>query len=453
MGETETRYFCTECGNETLKWEGRCPHCGEWNALAEAPGGSREGGSRTAAASPPRRPAPLREAGGAERARVPLELGELDRVLGDGLVQGSLVLLGGPPGIGKSTLLLQIAARLQSRGAGVLYASGEESAAQVRLRAERLGGAAPDVPFLAATSVEEVVGAAREGGPDLLCVDSVQTLHADRLDASPGSVSQVRECAAHLRELAKDGGPATFLAGHVTKQGGLAGPKTLEHLVDTVLLFEGERTLEHRILRAVKNRFGGADEVAVFRMTSAGLDPVARPSELFLEGRPAGVSGSAVAVPLHGSRPLLAEVQALSAPGRYGTPQRVTTGFPKRRLALLLAVLERRAGLELGDSDVFVNVVGGLDLRDPAADLAVLAAVASAHLDRAAPPGLAFVGEVGLGGEVRGVAQPRRRVREAARSGMEAVALPEGAGAPGGGLEVRPVGSARRAVELLRGRA
>lgn len=454
MGETETRFFCTECGNETLKWEGRCPHCGEWNALAEAPTGGVPGddvpGGPEAPAGPSVRPAaPLREADGGERDRVPLEIGELDRVLGGGLVPGSLVLLGGPPGIGKSTLLLQLARRVHVGGGTVLYVSGEESASQVRLRAERLGGSAPDVPFLAATSVETVVEQARGLEPDLLCVDSVQTLHASRLDSAPGSVTQVRESAAHLRELAKGSGTATLLAGHVTKQGGIAGPKTLEHLVDTVLLFEGEKALEHRILRAVKNRFGGVDEVAVFRMTSGGLDPVPRPSELFLEDRPEGVSGSSVAVPLHGSRPLLAEVQALSARGRHGTPRRVTTGFPERRLAMLLAVLERRAGLEVGDSDVFVNVVGGLELRDPAADLAVLAALASSRLDRPAPPGLAFVGEVGLGGEIRGVAQPMRRVREAARSGMSAVVAPEGVAGDADGIEIRPVATAAQVVEML----
>lgn len=455
-----TRFFCTDCGNETLKWEGRCPHCGEWNTLAEAPtgsggggspesGGAGEGGTREAVA----RPAPLRDAGDPERDRLPVELGEVDRVLGGGLVPGSLVLLGGAPGIGKSTLLLQLAARLQGRGRTVLYVSGEESGAQVRMRAERLGEPAPDVSFLAATEVEAVVERAREMEPDLLCVDSVQTLHASRLDSSPGSVSQVRESAAHLQELAKRTGAATFLVGHVTKEGGLAGPRTLEHLVDAVLLFEGERSLQHRILRAVKNRFGGVDEMAVFQMTSGGLDPVANPSELFLEDRPEGVSGSAVAVPLHGSRPLLTEVQALTAPSRYGSPQRVSTGFPGRRLSLLLAVLERRAGLALGDSDVFVNVVGGLRLRDPAADLAVLAALASAHLDRAAPRRAAFLGEVGLGGEVRGVSQVDRRTREAGRSGMETVFLPEGAGREDGTVELRRVASAAAVVELLGGPA
>lgn len=452
MAKAKTRFFCTSCGSETLKWEGRCPTCGEWNSLAEAPegggGSARDEGSARRGAD---RPRPLREAAEADRERRPIGIGELDRVLGGGLVPGSLLLLGGAPGIGKSTLLLQLAARLHAEGAGVLYVSGEESAAQVSLRAERIGGAAPDVPFLAGTDVEAIVRRARDRELDLLCVDSVQTLHASRLDGSPGGVAQVKECAAHLQAYAKEAGAATFLVGHVTKQGGLAGPKTLEHVVDAVLRFEGERTLEHRILRAVKNRFGGVDEMAVFRMTSDGLDPVAHPSEIFLADRPEDVSGSAVAVPLQGSRPLLAEVQALTAPSRYGSPQRVATGIPSRRLSLLLAVLERRAGLALGDADVFVNVVGGLRLTDPACDLAVLAALVSAELERPAPSDVAFMGEVGLGGEVRGVAQAERRVREAGRGGMSGVALPEAAAgaAPEGAVELRPLASVRELVRML----
>lgn len=455
MAKSATRFFCTSCGSETLKWEGRCPTCGEWNSLAEAPSGASDGSGRDGGDGPAgaREPRPLREAGGEDGDRLRAGIGELDRVLGGGLVRGSLVLLGGAPGIGKSTLLLQLAARLHGEGGGVLYVSGEESAAQVRLRADRIGGAATDVPFLAETDVEAVVRQARNRELDLLCVDSVQTLHAARLDSSPGGMAQVKECAAHLQAYAKDAGAATFLVGHVTKQGGLAGPRTLEHVVDAVLRFEGERTLEHRILRAVKNRFGGVDEMAVFRMTSGGLDPVAHPSEIFLADRPEDVSGSAVAVPLHGSRPLLAEVQALTAPARYSSPRRVGTGIPSRRLSLLLAVLERRAGMALGDADVFVNVVGGLRLTDPACDLALLAALISAETDRPAPPDVAFMGEVGLGGEVRGVAQAERRVREAGRSGMSAVALPEAAaGVAAGEVELRPVGSVRDLVRMLGGR-
>lgn len=452
MAEAKTRFFCTSCGSETLKWEGRCPACGEWNTLRKAPGssGGGDGGGRSSASGPGAPPRPLREAHDAEEARIPVELGEVDRVLGGGIVPGSLVLLGGAPGVGKSTLLLQVAARLLSEGSDVLYVSGEESARQVRLRAGRIGDGADDVPFLAETDVERVIRQAEELGAELLCVDSIQTLRSSRVDSAPGNVAQVRECAAHLQTFAKERDTATFLVGHVTKGGGLAGPRTLEHLVDTVLMFDGERTLEHRLLRAVKNRFGGVDELGVFRMTSSGLDPVGHPSEIFLPDRPEETSGSAVAVTLHGSRPLLAEVQALTAPSRYGSPQRVATGLPSRRLSLLLAVLERRAGIALGEADVFVNVVGGLRLDDTAADLAVLAALVSAETDAPLPGDLAFTGEVGLGGEIRGVAQSDRRVKEAARSGMRAVALPAGS-AEGleTSLELRPLSSVRDLTRLV----
>ena len=446
--------MCTSCGAESLRWEGRCPACGEWNSLREAPSAARKPGGgkdrRGRGDGPQREPAPLRASDAGPEVRLRLEVGELDRVLGGGAVAGSLVLLGGEPGIGKSTLLLQAAAALHERGTPCLYVSGEESAAQVRMRAERLGSAAGDVPFLAETDVEAIVDAAGRVPPALLCVDSVQTLRSPRLDSAPGGVAQVRECAAVLQTFAKEAGTATFLVGHVTKQGGLAGPRTLEHLVDAVLMFEGQRTLEHRLLRTTKNRFGGTDEMAVFRMTGGGLEPVTDPSGLFLADRPEGVSGSAVAVPLQGSRPLLAEVQALTVPGRYGTPQRVVTGLPSRRLSMLLAVLDRRGGPALGDADVFVNVVGGLRLSDPATDLAVLAALASAAADRAVPPHLAFVGEVGLAGEIRGVAQLDRRVREAARSGLEGIVVPAASAA---GLEadlaVHPVPDVRGLVKLL----
>lgn len=453
MASTKTRFVCASCGGETLRWEGRCPACGEWNSLREAPvarSGSDERRTRRGLGGRGRSPAPLREAEAGSGERLRIEIGELDRVLGGGAVPGSLVLLGGAPGIGKSTLLLQAAASLQNRDIPCLYVSGEESAAQVRMRAARLGTGAADVPFLAETDVEAIVEAAEAAGPALLFVDSVQTLRSARLDSAPGGVAQVRECAAVLQTFAKEAGTATFLVGHVTKEGGLAGPRTLEHLVDAVLVFEGQRTLEHRLLRTTKNRFGGTDEMAVFRMTGAGLEPVADPSGLFLADRPEGVSGSAVAVPLQGSRPLLAEVQALTVPGRYGTPQRVVTGLPGRRLSLLLAVLERRGGPALGDADVFVNVVGGLKLADPATDLAVLAALVSAAGDRAVPTGFAFVGEVGLAGEIRGVAQLDRRVREALRAGLERVVVPaasaEGLNANGA---IRPVKDVRGLVRLL----
>ncbi len=372
---------------------------------------------------------PLGAAPAAPTARIPVGLGEMDRVLGGGLVPGSLLLLGGPPGVGKSTLLLQAAASVAARDAEVLYVSGEESREQVRLRAERLGAETGRVSFLATRSVEEIVAAAGERRPALLCVDSIQTLESAGAASAAGTVSQVRACSAALQELAKSTGTATVLVGHVTKDGSLAGPRTLEHLVDVVLHVEGGRSGEYRILRGGKNRFGASDELAVFRMTGAGLEPVPDPTSLFLEDRPSSVSGSAVAIPLHGSRPLLAEVQALTARSRYPTPQRVATGLPPRRLSILLAVLERRGGIDLGDADVFVSVVGGLRLVDPASDLAVAAAIASARRDRPLPDGTAFAAEIGLGGELRTVSRPEARVAAARRAGLTRIVLAAGHGA------------------------
>lgn len=394
---------------------------------------------------------PLSAAADGAPERIPSRLGDLDLVLGGGLVPGSLVLLGGPPGIGKSTLLLQLAARIRRRGGTVLYVSGEESADQVRLRAGRLGGGAEAVHFLGETEVGGIVAAASGLGPSLLCVDSVQTLRSPELGSAPGTVNQVRECAGVLQAWAKGTGTAAFLVGHVTKGGGLAGPRTLEHLVDAVLHFEGPGSAPHRLLRATKNRFGGVGEVAVFRMTPAGLVPVEDPATAFLEGRRPGAVGSAVAVPLVGSRPLLAEVQALSAPSPLASPRRMTTGFPLRRLAMLLAVLERRAGLGFGGTDVFVNVAGGLRLDDPAADLAAVAALASTRLDRPVPDGVAFLGEVGLGGEVRGAVETERRLREAARGGFGGVVLPR-RGVETGSVELRihRVEAVGEVVESLR---
>jgi DNA repair protein RadA/Sms len=356
-------------------------------------------------------------------------------VLGGGLVPGSLLLLGGEPGIGKSTLLLQIAARVQATGRRVLFASGEESRDQVRLRAERIGRGAMALPFLATSDLDDVLEAAGAdastsgadastcGAPALLCIDSIQTVSTEDGGAH-GGVSQVRACAARAQEFAKRTGTSVVLVGHVTKGGGLAGPRTLEHLVDVVLHFDGRRSGEFRLLRSTKNRFGSAEEVAAFRMTASGLEPVADPSALFLEDRPAGASGSAVAVAMHGSQAILTEIQALTAPARYGSPQRMTTGFPSRRLAILLAVLERRAGIGLSDSDVFLSVVGGARLTDPGADLAVLAALASSQLDRPIGAGTALVGEVGLSGEVRGVSRPEARAQAAVRAGLDDVVLP-----------------------------
>ena len=427
---------CTECGAEHTRWQGRCDGCGEWNTLVEeivapraagaAIAARRGGGARALVEAGSVVPVTrLQDVVGSESKRWRTGIDEFDFVLGGGLVPGSMVLIGGEPGIGKSTLLLQVAARLHAQGHRTLYASGEESPLQVKLRADRLEGGAGEVEMLGETSLETVLATAAALGPDVLVVDSIQTLYTADLEGAPGNVGQVRECAARLMRFAKENGVAVFVVGHVTKGGGIAGPKTLEHIVDTVLYFEGESSLDHRVLRATKNRFGSADEIGVFRMSQRGLEPVANPSELFLGERDAGVSGSAVTALIEGSRPVLIEIQALAAKAGFGTPQRVSTGFDARRLALLLAVLDKRAGLSIGPLDVFVNVVGGVRLQEPAGDLAVAAALASSFYDRALTGDAVFVGEVGLGGEIRPVSQAERRVAEAANLGMRTVYLAE----------------------------
>lgn len=429
-------YRCTECGSDYPKWQGRCEMCGAWNSLVEespptrvaagrATGAARraagsasfgEGGSVAAA---PR----LADVSGSEERRLRTGIDEFDFVLGGGLVPGSMVLVGGEPGIGKSTLLLQVAARLQNGGHKTLYVSGEESPLQVKLRADRLEEPAGDVALLAETLLETILATGGAMAPALMIVDSVQTVFTQDLEGAPGNVGQVRECAARLMRFAKESGTAVFVVGHVTKGGGIAGPKTLEHIVDTVLYFEGESTLDHRVLRASKNRFGSVDEIGVFRMTQGGLVAVANPSELFMGDRVNAASGSAVTALLEGTRPVLVEIQALAAKAGFGTPQRVATGYDGRRLALLLAVLDKRAGLSFAQLDVFLNVVGGLRLQEPAGDLAVAAAIASSVYDRILPNDAVFIGEVGLGGEIRPVSQAERRLAEAARMGMRRVYL------------------------------
>ena len=430
MPKAKTVYRCSDCGADYSKWQGRCDTCGEWNTLVEevaAPkvaakgvgsarrmGGSASLGEGGSVAVAPR----LRDISGSESERWQTGLDEFDFVLGGGIVPGSMVLVGGEPGIGKSTLLLQIAARLQQTGRSTLYVSGEESPLQVKLRADRLDEPAGDVTLLSETLLETMIATGTANAPDLMIVDSIQTVFTQDLEGAPGNVGQVRECAARLMRFAKETGTATFVVGHVTKGGGIAGPKTLEHIVDTVLYFEGESTLDHRILRATKNRFGSVDEIGVFRMTQGGLLAVENPSELFLGDRESTASGSAVTALLEGTRPVLVEIQALAAKAGYGTPQRVATGFDGRRLALLLAVLDKRAGLNYSQLDVFLNVVGGMQLNEPAGDLAVAAALASSIYDRALPHDAVFLGEVGLGGEIRPVSQTERRLAEAAKMGM-----------------------------------
>ncbi len=429
---TRSVYRCTECGGESLRWQGRCDTCGEWNTLVEeiaAPkvsaakgagaarrragaGALGEGG--TVAATPR-----LRDVAGSETHRLATGIAEFDFVLGGGVVPGAMVLVGGEPGIGKSTILLQVAARLEAAGHSTLYVSGEESPLQVKLRADRLAPGAGAVQLLGETNLETILATAASVRPAAMIVDSIQTVFTGDLEGAPGNVGQVRECAARLMRFAKESGTAVFVVGHVTKGGGIAGPKTLEHIVDTVLYFEGEGTADHRVLRATKNRFGSVDEIGVFRMTVHGLEAVANPSALFLAERgDVRASGSAVTCLLEGTRPMLLEVQGLAAKAGFGTPQRVSTGYDGRRLALLLAVLDKRAGLSFAQLDVFLNVVGGVRMQEPAGDLAVAAALASSVYDKAIPPDAVFIGEVGLAGEIRGVSQAERRLLEAEKMGM-----------------------------------
>jgi DNA repair protein RadA/Sms len=419
VSKSHSIFRCSECGAEQPKWGGRCDACGAWNSLAEEPvgrkGGKAAGGAYRPTGLPPVR---LADVGGTASDRWQTGLREFDFVLGGGIVPGSVVLVGGEPGIGKSTLLLQCAARLELAGVPTLYVSGEESPDQIRLRAERLNVDAGPVHVLGETRLEAIVHHARALAARVVFIDSIQTTYTDELEGAPGNVGQVRECAARLMRLAKEAGPAVLLVGHVTKGGGIAGPRTLEHIVDTVLYFEGESTLDHRVLRAVKNRFGSVDEIGVFEMTGAGLAPVADPAAAFLAGRASGVSGSAVAALLEGTRPMLVEIQALASKSGFGTPQRVATGLDHRRLAVLLAVLERRGGMPFGTLDVFVNVTGGIRLIEPSTDLAVLAALVSSVHDRPLPADAVFLGEVGLGGEIRPVAGAERRLGEAARQGF-----------------------------------
>jgi DNA repair protein RadA/Sms len=425
MPRARSVYRCTECGHEHAKWVGRCEGCGAWNAVAEEPVTShaagalrRKGaGSRAGVVAPSR----LRDVATNPIERYRTGLPEFDFVLGGGIVPGSMILIGGEPGIGKSTLLLQAAARLETAGRTVLYASGEESPDQIRLRADRLVEDAGSVHVLGETRLDAIVTAAGAVSADVVVIDSIQTVYSDALESAPGNVGQVRECSGQLMRFAKESGTAVVVVGHVTKGGGIAGPKTLEHIVDTVLYFEGEATLDYRLLRTTKNRFGSVDELGVFSMTESGLIAVPNPSAVFLAARAAGISGSAVTALMEGTRPVLVEVQALAAKSGYGTPQRVATGLDPRRLAVLLAVLERRAETSFADLDVFVQVSAGVRLTEPGADLAVAAALLSSLYNRPAPADVIFLGEIGLGGEIRPSGGLERRIAEAARLGFRRV--------------------------------
>ena len=454
--KAKTIFYCTECGNETPKWQGRCPACGAWNTMVErpaekapkkAPSASR--GSALGVAL--NRPKTMAEVETTDELRFPTGMGELDRVLGGGAVRGSLVLVGGAPGIGKSTLMLQICDHL-CRTAKVLYVSGEESERQIKLRAERLQVRGEGLSLLSETNLENVIDAVHAVSPDVLIVDSIQTLYHGDVTAAPGSISQVKECTMALMQLAKGEGLTIFVIGHVNKEGSIAGPKVLEHMVDCVLYFEGERHMAYRILRAAKNRFGATNEIGVFEMEDGGLAEVPNPSEAMLAGRPENAPGTCVACVMEGVRPVLAEVQALVVPSAFGNPRRMSNGFDYNRAVLLLAVLEKRGGLLLASCAAYLNVIGGLSLDEPAADLAAILAMASSFRDRPVPADLTAIGEVGLTGELRSVSALGQRLSEVRRLGFTKCLIPkrtQGKLAVPEGLELIRVGNIREALAAL----
>ena len=434
-------FYCTECGNETPKWAGKCPSCGAWNTIVEQPAETKKkpagvssaaGGRRAAGIA---RPRPMAEVTSTTELRFETGMSELDRVLGGGAVQGSLVLVGGAPGIGKSTLMLQICDNL-CRFATVLYVSGEESERQIKLRAERLHVRGEGLYLLAETNLEDVVEAVNQLKPDVLIVDSIQTLYNGDLTTAPGSVGQVKDCTMALMQLAKGQGITVFVIGHVNKEGSIAGPKVLEHMVDCVLYFEGEQQNAYRILRAAKNRFGATNEIGVFEMSDGGLAEVPNPSEMLLSGRPQDAPGTCVTCVMEGVRPVLAEVQALLAPTSFNVPRRTSNGFDFNRSNLLLAVLEKRGGLMVSTCDAYINVIGGLFLDEPAADLAMVMALASSFRDKPVPNDLVAIGEVGLTGELRSVNALSQRLSEVRRMGFTKCMIP----ARSGGKLVEPDG-------------
>jgi DNA repair protein RadA/Sms len=451
MARSDTVYVCQSCGGVHAKWAGRCDACGSWNTLVEESGASAPLGSsaKTPSRSTRRSRLELVDLGSATEDPKRFETGlrELDRVAGGGLVPGSAVLVGGDPGIGKSTLLLQAVALLAKAGAKAVYISGEEAADQVRRRARRLGLADAPVALAAETSLEVILDGLKKETPDIAVIDSVQTLWSDQLAAAPGTVAQVRACAQELVRFAKKKNTIIILVGHVTKDGQIAGPRVVEHMVDAVLYFEGERSHQFRILRAVKNRFGPTDEIGVFEMVDAGLQEVANPSALFLDGRGEAASGAAVFAGMEGTRPVLTEIQALVAPAAFGTPRRAVVGWDSGRLAMVLAVLEARCGLGFGGRDVYLNVAGGLKINEPAADLAVAAALISSFLDTPLPAeGVAF-GEISLSGDVRPVGRADARLKEAAKLGFNRALAPEGV--EGAGVQVDSVSTVQALVRRL----
>ena len=425
MAKAKTVFYCTQCGNETPKWQGRCPACGAWNTIEEhIEKPSAVGKARSSPVGVSRIPKRLQEVDMDNEIRFTTGMNELDRVLGGGAVAGSLVLVGGAPGIGKSTLLLQICSCLCS-GRRVLYVSGEESERQIKLRGDRLGVSPDDLFLLSETRLSDILEAIDQVKPQILIADSIQTLYNEENESSPGSVSQVKDCTMSLMQLSKSQGITVFVVGHINKDGNIAGPKVLEHMVDCVLYFEGDPNSSYRLLRAAKNRFGSTNEIGVFEMQESGLAEVPNPSQMLLEGRPEGASGTCVSCVMEGTRPVLAEVQALVAKTSFNVPRRAADGFDFNRAVLLMAVSEKRAGMKLSLFDVYINVIGGLRLDEPAADLSVVLAVASSYRDQPVSDDLAAIGEVGLTGEIRAVSNLSQRLTEVARLGFHKCIIPK----------------------------
>ena len=426
MAKTKTAYVCTECGYDSPKWYGKCPSCGSWNTMAEELIREEKQGKQLNILTPGggNRPVRLREIAGTEDARFSTGIGELDRVLGGGMVKGSLVLVSGAPGIGKSTLLLQ-ACKSLCESSCVLYVTGEESLSQIKMRADRLGIDGDNLLICAETQIDQILLSAMQMKPAVMIVDSIQTMLNTELQSAPGSITQVRECTMQLLQFAKTNTVSVILVGHVNKDGGIAGPTVLEHMVDAVLNFEGDRHASYRLLRATKTRFGSTNEIGMFEMTHLGLDEVQNPSAALLSGRPENAHGSCVVATLEGTRPILAEIQGLVTKSAYGSARRTAAGIDYNRAVLLLAILEKRAGMLLGAYDTYINVVGGMDLDEPAVDLAVLLAIASSYLERSIPQDLAAFGEVGLSGEVRAVTGAAQRIAELKRLGFRICILPE----------------------------
>ena len=448
MAKSKTVFFCGECGYESAKWLGQCPVCKAWNAFSEAPA-IKKGGSSLKPGVAASLPIKIKDVSLESDERVTTGISELDRVLGGGIVKGSLVLVGGDPGIGKSTLLLQMCAKLSDKNVSVLYVSGEESERQIAIRSERLGRQSSDMLLYCETDIEKIEAAIENGKPEVVIVDSIQTMYSSKADSAAGSISQVREVTSTLLRISKGLGVSIFIVGHVTKEGTVAGPRTLEHMVDTVLYFEGEDVASYRILRAVKNRFGSTNEVGVFDMGQTGLREVANPSEYMLKGMPENAPGSVVACTMEGSRPILVEVQALVCQTNFNFPKRTTAGADYNRVNILIAVLEKRLGLNLGNCDAYVNVAGGLKINEPALDLAIVAALISSYRNRESKGKIIAFGEVGLTGEVRGVNLARLRLEEIAKFGENLVIIPKVNYTKDRPFKVLPVSNVRELMDII----